>query len=247
MAIDREAPHRIRLMHAMATAVAEKGYAAVTIADVVAHAGVSKRTFYEHFSGKEDCLFSCYAEANDALATVVRAAAENAGSGPARVVAAVRAYFVALDAGGPLVAAMLTEIQATAAGRELRRAKLGEFAALIRELVEEDAARGACARLDVPVSLALAGGLYELGITHAESSPDVPFSTLAHAAERFILAILRPDGAGPGSRASATSPRPATVTPGTATPGEATPGNATRHADAPETATPETPPDAAAP
>jgi AcrR family transcriptional regulator len=195
MEIDREAPHRIRLLHAMATAVADKGYAAVTIADVVSQAGVSKRTFYEHFTGKEDCLFSCYAEASDALATVVRAAAENAGSGPARVVAAIKAYFVALDAGGPLVAAMLTEIQATGgAGRELRRLKMHEFAALIRELVEEDTRRGICARLDVPISLALVGGLYELGVSHAETSPDVPFRSLAPAAERFILAILRPDG-----------------------------------------------------
>ena len=195
MDIDRDAPQRIRLLHAMATAVAEKGYAAVTIADVVAGAGVSKRTFYEHFTGKEDCLFSCYAEASDALATVVRAAAENAGSGPSRVVAAIKAYFVALDAGGPLVAAMLTEVQATGGGgRELRRQKMHEFAALIRELVEEDTRRGVCARLDVQLSLALVGGLYELGVSHAETSPDVPFRSLAPAAERFILAILRPDG-----------------------------------------------------
>ena len=194
MELDRDAPHRIRLLHAMATAVAEKGYAAVTIADVVSHAGVSKRTFYEHFTGKEDCLFSCYAEASDALATVVRAAAVSAGRGPERVVAAIKAYFVALDAGGPLVAAMLTEIQATGvAGRELRRQKMHDFAALIRELADEDADRGLCARLDVPVSLALVGGLYELGVTHAETSPDVPFRSLAPAAERFILAVLRPD------------------------------------------------------
>ena len=194
MAIDREAPHRLRLMHAMATAVAEKGYAGVTIADVVARAGVSKRTFYEHFSSKQDCLFSCYAEASDALATLVRAAAADAASGPPRVVAVVKAYFVALDAGGPLVAPVLIEIQASGgAGRELRRAKMHEFAALIRELVAEDADRGLCARLDVPVSLALVGGLYELGVWHAETSPDVPFGSLAPAAERFILGVLSPD------------------------------------------------------
>jgi AcrR family transcriptional regulator len=194
MAIDREAPHRLRLLHAMATVVAEKGYAAVTIADVVARAGVSKRTFYEHFTSKQDCLFACYADASDALATVVRAAAMDVASGRSRVVTAIKTYFVALDAGGPLVAPVLTEIQASGSpGRELRRAKMHEFAALIRELVEEDADRGLCARLDVPVSLALVGGLYELGVWHAETSPDVPFSSLAPAAERFILSVLRPD------------------------------------------------------
>jgi AcrR family transcriptional regulator len=196
MDIDRDAPHRIRLLHAMAVAVAEKGYAALTIADVVAHAGVSKRTFYEHFSGKEECLFACYSEASDALAAVVRSAAEKAASGPARVVAAIHAYVVALDAGGPLAAAMVSEIQATGGpGRQLRRRKMQEFAALIRELVEEDSRRGICATLDEPVSLALVGGLYELVVRHAETSPEVPFRSLAPAAERFILAILRPDGA----------------------------------------------------
>jgi AcrR family transcriptional regulator len=197
----------------MATAVAEKGYAAVTIADVVARAGVSKRTFYEHFTSKQDCLFSCYADASDALATVVRAAAMSATSGRARVVAAVKAYFVALDAGGPLVAPVLTEIQASGGpGRELRRAKTHEFAALIRELVEEDADRGLCARLDVPVSLALVGGLYELGVWHAETSPDVPFSSLAPAAERFILAVLQPSAEPHTTTATTTAAAATTAT-----------------------------------
>jgi AcrR family transcriptional regulator len=215
MQIDREAPQRTRLLLAMASAVAAKGYAAVTIADVVAGAGVSKRTFYEHFTGKEDCLFACYSDSSDALAAVVREAAAHTGSGPQRVVAAIQAYFRALDASGPVVAAMLTEIQATgAAGRDLRRAKTHEFAALIRELVADDAAAGTCAPLDEPVSLALVGGLYELGLSHAETSPEVPFSSLAPAAERYILAILRPDvapvAARPGRRKAggASSPVP---------------------------------------
>src|SRR5690349_15535082 len=135
MGIDRDVPHRMRLQHAMACAVAEKGYAAVTIADVVAGAQVSKRTFYEHFSGKEDCFFACYSDASDGLAGLVREAAAGSADrdGPHRVVKAVRAYFQALDAGGPIVAAMLTEIQAIGgAGRKLRRQKTHEFAALIR-------------------------------------------------------------------------------------------------------------------
>lgn len=42
----------------MADAVAEKGFAWVTVADVVSRAGVSRETFYEHFSDKEECFIA---------------------------------------------------------------------------------------------------------------------------------------------------------------------------------------------
>ena len=44
----------------MAQAVAEHGYGATTVAHVVALAGVSRKTFYEHFGGKEDCFLALY-------------------------------------------------------------------------------------------------------------------------------------------------------------------------------------------
>ena len=50
------ASQRTRLLEAVGRAVAEKGYADTTIDDIVRGAGVSKKTFYEHFSDKEDCF-----------------------------------------------------------------------------------------------------------------------------------------------------------------------------------------------
>ena len=44
----------------MAQVVAEKGYAATTVADVVERAGVSRRTFYEQFADKEACFLAAY-------------------------------------------------------------------------------------------------------------------------------------------------------------------------------------------
>lgn len=54
------ASQRGRLLDAMAAAVADKGYAAVTVADVVERAGVSRRTFYEQFDDKEACFLATY-------------------------------------------------------------------------------------------------------------------------------------------------------------------------------------------
>lgn len=45
-----------RVLRAFAAVVAEKGYAATTIADVAAKAHISQNTFYRHFKGKADAL-----------------------------------------------------------------------------------------------------------------------------------------------------------------------------------------------
>jgi AcrR family transcriptional regulator len=54
------AHQRERLVMAMVQAVNERGVVATTISDLVARAGVSRRTFYEHFKNKEDCLLTTY-------------------------------------------------------------------------------------------------------------------------------------------------------------------------------------------
>lgn len=51
---------RARICEAMARVAGERGYAATTIGDVVKAAGVSRRTFYEHFKDKEDCFVETY-------------------------------------------------------------------------------------------------------------------------------------------------------------------------------------------
>ena len=49
---DAQRAPRQRLLDGMALVLGERAYADLTIADVVAAAHVSRRTFYEHFEGK---------------------------------------------------------------------------------------------------------------------------------------------------------------------------------------------------
>ena len=67
---------REALTGGLAAAIADKGYAATTIADIVMHARVSKRTFYEHFADKEACLMALYEQGCVYLLAVVRSAAD---------------------------------------------------------------------------------------------------------------------------------------------------------------------------
>lgn len=51
---------RDRLLHGIAATVARRGYAATPVAEVLRTAGVSRRSFYEQFSDKEDCFIAAY-------------------------------------------------------------------------------------------------------------------------------------------------------------------------------------------
>jgi AcrR family transcriptional regulator len=51
---------RGRLLFAIAQVVSEKGYAAVTVADIVDRASVSRSTFYEQFADKEACFLQAF-------------------------------------------------------------------------------------------------------------------------------------------------------------------------------------------
>jgi AcrR family transcriptional regulator len=58
----------------MRAAVANGGYEDATIADVIAHAGVSRKTFYEQFTGKDECFAVAYREEMDRLLEVTMSA-----------------------------------------------------------------------------------------------------------------------------------------------------------------------------
>ncbi|MGH2922719.1 MAG: TetR/AcrR family transcriptional regulator [Solirubrobacterales bacterium] len=70
---------RGRMLEAMVDVVADKGYPAATVADVVARAGVSRRTFYEQFRDKEACYLAAYEAGVDYVLGRIR---EDAASVP---------------------------------------------------------------------------------------------------------------------------------------------------------------------
>ena len=51
---------RTRILQAMIEVVSERGYPETRVVDVIGVAGVSRKTFYELFSSKEDCFLATY-------------------------------------------------------------------------------------------------------------------------------------------------------------------------------------------
>ncbi len=82
---------RERLLAAIAHVVAERGYRATTITEVVKYASVSTRDFYEVFEGKENCFLSAFDVVFDHLTELVSEAAAREPDWPDQVIAGLRA------------------------------------------------------------------------------------------------------------------------------------------------------------
>ena len=120
---------RARLLAAMAGVVADKGYAAATVADVVREAGVSRTTFYELFASKEACFLEAYRHGVDVMIEAVRAAVRDAVGWRAQLRAGVRAYLSTLSAEPRFARTYLIEIHAAGpAALEARTDALRRFA-----------------------------------------------------------------------------------------------------------------------
>ena len=129
------ASQRARLLEAVGRAVADKGFAAATIDDIVRGAGVSKMTFYEHFSDKEDCFLAAYEAAAEELFRRVRDAHGTREDWLERTRAGIVAYLRWLAAEPALARVFLIEIAAAGPEALERRERLRvRYAERMREL-----------------------------------------------------------------------------------------------------------------
>jgi len=132
------ASQRGRMLTAISEAVAEKGYAATTVADVVGRAGVSRKTFYEHFSDKEECFIAAWDTGVALLIdAVTRATLGAEGDWKDRLHAGVRAYLHTLVSVPAFARTFLIEVLAAGPRALDRRAQVHRrFAELLRTLHE---------------------------------------------------------------------------------------------------------------
>jgi AcrR family transcriptional regulator len=170
---------RGRLLAAMAEVAAEKGYGASAVADVIARAGVSRKTFYEHFDNKEECFLAAYDAGVEvmlgAIADAVREAAP--GRGPAVARAGTARYLQTLAANPAFARTFLVEVPAAGTAALAARARAHErFAAQLATAAR--AAGGGSATAPSWVYRACVGAINELVTDHvmerdAESLPDL--------------------------------------------------------------------------
>jgi len=194
------ASQRGRLIDAMAQVVAEKGYAATTVADVVERAGVSRRTFYEQFADKEVCFLAAY---DVGLAAVLSRIQEAVEAGPAagwreQARAGVGAFLTLLASEPAFARALQVEIlTAGPAALERRAGMLVMFSGIWRSV--HDAARAEEAALPAlpdEVFTVLTAGLEELIRDCIRTKGTAALPELTEPILRAVFAVF---GGGPSA------------------------------------------------
>jgi len=189
-ATDVADPPDTRLLHALAEVAADKGLAAVTVADVVRVAGVSKRTFYEHFSDKEACFLTLYRLASASALRTLRQAVQPGLPWQAQVETALQAYFAHLASGPRLLRLLFVEVHhLREAGDAVRREVMSELAAFMRETVNRD--RPAERALSEPMAMAAVGAITELVLQAIERHQQADLPRLAPVAAEVVRRLAQ--------------------------------------------------------
>ena len=176
--------HRNRLLEGMATAVARKGYAETTIADTVAEASVSRRTFYEHFATKADCLVALYEAASHNALKVLREAIAQPQEWEQRVEQALRAYLECMASNPVLMRTLFIEIlHLGAPGLASRRRVNQEIADYMLQVVGRD-------RVTPELAMAVVGGIHELVLQAIEQGRVEQLGELTHTASELVKAVV---------------------------------------------------------
>jgi AcrR family transcriptional regulator len=177
--------HRSRLLEGMAHAVAAKGYADTTIADIVREAGVSRRTFYEQFSTKAECLVALYDAASRNALKVLRDAIDPARDWESQVEHATAAYLGALSANPMLLRTLYIEILGLGpVGLAARRRVNQEIADFIVAVI---ARRGKS--LAPELATAIVGGINELVLQYIEQDRVERLLEVVAPASRLVRAV----------------------------------------------------------
>jgi AcrR family transcriptional regulator len=184
---------RQRIAAGMIAVVVERGYNATTVTQVVAAAGVSRRTFYNYYSDKQEAFFDVYRQVADFLFEAMsEAGAAEKGGWAARVKAELGALLGALSANTDLARFCLGA--PPAAGGEVAAAYRDFLVRLVDVLGEGRPKR---ARRPPPASeYGMAGGLAALILGAVDHGPKAFRRLLPELTELVLAPYLGREEAG---------------------------------------------------
>jgi AcrR family transcriptional regulator len=183
---------RRRLLDGLAESIVELGYRSTTVADIVRHARTSRRTFYEHFAGKEECFIALLTDANTEMIRDITAAVDQHAPWEKQVRQAVEAWIGCAESAPAVVVSWIRDVPALGvAGRSVQRDMIAAFTLMVQTLSDTDEWRvvrpGPVSR---QLAILLLGGLRELIATTVEDGGRA--SDITEVAVQASIALLAP-------------------------------------------------------
>ncbi|MCK0172631.1 TetR/AcrR family transcriptional regulator [Mycolicibacterium sp. F2034L] len=192
-AVDDRNNFRQRLLSALEESIAEEGYQKTTVADIVRRARTSRRTFYEHFDGREACFLALLGDAYADQVRQISAAVDPNSPWQVQVRQAVEAWISSSTSRSALMLSSIRDLPALgAAARDLQREVIDNFVTMVQALGDtgefHSAGVGPVSRLR---AVMLLGGLRELTAVTAENGGAM--TDITDEAVAASIALLRPD------------------------------------------------------
>jgi AcrR family transcriptional regulator len=168
-------------------------YADITIADIVAQARVSKRTFYEQFASKEACLLALGERLSEQTLTLIAAHYKLDADWVEQLRSVTHAYLSSLATQPALVRAIYVELLTIGPeGLALRRRMGQRFADFLIMQVEAFRALEPRKRPLTPaMAMAVVGGINELILHAIEQGQADQLSALTPTVTDFVQAVIR--------------------------------------------------------
>ena len=178
--------HYERLLDGMAKAVAQKGYAETTVADIVREAAVSRRSFYEHFATKAECLIALYQAGSARALAVMSGAVDPAQPWRTQVEPSLAAYLGYRSRAPAMLKMLFVEIVGMGpAGLAARHQINLQIAAWIQAATREEGK----APLSIELAMAIIGGVNELVLQAIQRGESDDLQPLVAPATRLVLAV----------------------------------------------------------
>jgi AcrR family transcriptional regulator len=186
--------HRSRLLAGLATVLESKTLAELYADDIVRTAGVSKRTFYQHFKNKQECFLALYEE-NSAyiMTTLLQATQDESLSMVERVERGAEVYLAAMQAQAPLMKRLYIDILTLGSeGLAARRRVIGMFALLITDMYSKEQQR-LPSLPDIPEVMltGIIAGLNELILYRIEDGKADELTELASTTREMLMAGIQ--------------------------------------------------------
>jgi AcrR family transcriptional regulator len=166
---------RDRLVDGLAASIGERGYRDSTVADIVRHARTSKRTFYEQFASKEECLIELLRRNNEDLIANIQAAVDPEADWQDQIRQAAVAYVDHIGSRPAITLSWIREAPALGlVARPLNRLAMEALTDMLVDLTDSPGFRRAdLTPISRPLALILLGGLRELTALFVEDDRDV--------------------------------------------------------------------------